>query len=485
MIKTNSHLPIPEKDYLTIEQRKIADWYRTAFQQSSMSLWLVNISRLPSKLEKYQKLNLTDYNGYFSNHIFELLQLAKQLTVLDVNIPTLELYGIADKQTFLAQIKNKHGADQVEILKELVVTLLEQRHYFETEATACHQNGHQFKVVVKAIIPNDVSDDNTVLISVNSLEQRQEVANLLFPEKEIYQAFLDNAPVCIHEIDRNGNLTSMNNAGLKMLQVEQVSLIKGCSYLSLVADEDKPRIHYLMQRAFEGYSSEFEFQLVCHSGVRVFSSCFIPIEKGKDNINKIIGITQDITERKNSEEELYHQANFDLLTDLPNHNYFIDSVNQALIKAKRHHHGLAILFIDLDNFKPINDTYGHAMGDTLLQEVSANIKNSLRKEDLTCRFGGDEFIILLPSLPKRNNAAVVARKLLACVQKPIRLATQQLSISASIGISTFPEDGDSYETLMPHADMAMYKVKNFGGNNYQFHQIEKTIFKMNNPLSSG
>ncbi|WDE12938.1 GGDEF domain-containing protein [Thalassomonas haliotis] len=478
MIKAGSHLPIPEKDYLTIEQRKIADWYRTAFQQSNISLWLVDLGTLPGKLEKYTRLDIRDYNHYFAKHTFELLALARQLKVLDVNVPTLALYGDKDKSTFLKQVANKHNKDQLEVLKKLALALLEQRHYFETEATARHRDGHQFKVVIKAIIPESVTDHSRIIISATSLAQRQKVPQLLFPEQDIYQTFLNNAPVCIHEIDKDGCLTAMNNSGLKMLHLNNVSQILGCRYLSLVADDDKPRIEYLMLRAFKGYSSEFEFQLRCNGNLRIFSSCFIPIEKNQHKIRHIIGITQDITERKHSEEELYHQANYDLLTKLPNRSHFTDSVRHALIQARRRHHGLALLFIDLDNFKPINDTYGHAMGDTLLQQVSAAIQNSLRKEDLTCRFGGDEFIILLPSISKRNNAAVVAEKVLRCIKQPINLSNHQLSISASIGISTFPEDGDSYETLMPHADMAMYKVKNFGGNNYQFHQIEKTNFKM-------
>ncbi|WDE00164.1 GGDEF domain-containing protein [Thalassomonas actiniarum] len=478
MIKAGSHLPIPEKDYLTIEQRKIADWYRTAFQQSNISLWLVDLGTLPGKLEKYSTRDIRDYNHYFANHIFELLTLARQLKVIDVNMPTLALYGDKDKGTFLKKITNKHNKDQLEVLKKLVVALLEQRHYFETEATASHRNGHQFKVVMKAIIPENVTDHTRMIISVTSLAHRKKVSQVLFSEQDIYQTFLDNAPVCIHEIDRDGRLTAMNDTGLKMLRLNDVSQILGCRYLSLVTDDDKPRIEYLMLRAFNGYSSEFEFQLRCNGELRVFSSCFIPVEENKDTVHHIIGITQDITERKHSEEELYHQANYDLLTNLPNRSHFTDSVRHALTQARRRRHGLALLFIDLDNFKPINDTYGHAMGDTLLQQVSATIQNTLRKEDLTCRFGGDEFIILLPSIAKRNNAAVVAEKVLRCIQQPINLSNQQLSISASIGISTFPEDGDSYETLMPHADMAMYKVKNFGGNSYQFHQVEKTNFKM-------
>lgn len=478
MIKAGSHLPIPEKDYLTIEQRKIADWYRSAFQQSNISLWLIDLATLPGKLEKYTHLDIRDYNHYFASHVLELLALTRQLKVVDVNMPTLALYGDNDKSAFLKQITNKHDKDQLEVLKQLVVALLEQRQYFESEATASHSDGHLFKVAIKAIIPERVTDHTPMLLSITSLEQRKKVPQLLFPEQDIYQTFLNNAPVCILEIGQDGCLTAMNEAGLKMLHLSEVSQILGCRYLSLVADDDKPRIEHLMLRAFQGYSCEFEFQLRCNGNLRIFSSCFIPIEENKNRVSRIIGITQDITERKHSEEELYHQANYDLLTNLPNRSHFTDSVRHALTQARRRHHGLALLFIDLDNFKPINDTYGHAMGDTLLQQISAAIQNSLRKEDLTCRFGGDEFIILLPSITKRNNAAVVAEKILSCIKQPINLANHQLSISASIGISTFPEDGDSYETLMPHADMAMYKVKNYGGNSYQFHQIEKTNFKM-------
>lgn len=181
----------------------------------------------------------------------------------------------------------------------------------------------------------------------------------------------------------------------------------------------------------------------------------------------IEGTLVDITDRKNAEQQISYQAYHDALTDLPNRNLFGDRLNQALAHAVRHGEGLAVLFLDLDHFKIINDTLGHSVGDWLLKEVSERLRKSVREVDTVARLGGDEFILLLPGIKNSEDAARVAEKILEVIDQPLHYNENELYITTSIGISLCPGDGMDSETLVRSADNAMYRAKELGRNNYQ------------------
>jgi diguanylate cyclase (GGDEF)-like protein len=177
----------------------------------------------------------------------------------------------------------------------------------------------------------------------------------------------------------------------------------------------------------------------------------------------IIGTIVDITERKMIEERLKRLALYDELTGLPNRSLFFDRLHQLLALAKRHQYSVAILFIDLDRFKAVNDTLGHEMGDLLLKEVSRRLTSCTRSADTVARVGGDEFAGICGKIEAPDDALVVARKINDALSKPFLLRDHECSIGASIGISLYPEDGSDQETLIKKADGAMYRVKE-GGN---------------------
>ena len=183
-----------------------------------------------------------------------------------------------------------------------------------------------------------------------------------------------------------------------------------------------------------------------------------------------IGIFTDISERKAADERVRFLAQHDALTQLPNRALFLDRLEHAIAGAVRHGTRVALLFLDLDRFKNINDSLGHQVGDRLLQAVARRLKSSLREVDTVARLGGDEFLILLPDLRSAQAAATVADKLLAVMARPFRVEEQELTVSPSIGISLYPHDGRDVPTLLKNADAAMYHAKNRGRNNYQFYR---------------
>lgn len=168
-------------------------------------------------------------------------------------------------------------------------------------------------------------------------------------------------------------------------------------------------------------------------------------------------------------KDVEHLAYHDALTGLPNRPLFCQLLNHGVGQAQRYNHRLALLFIDLDHFKNVNDARGHDAGDQLLQEVAKRLKSCLRSSDTVARLGGDEFVVLLQELDKGEYEAAVARKILAAIARPIILGGEAFSISASIGISLYPQDGGDEKTLAKNADSAMYRAKNLSKNNYQYY----------------
>ncbi len=181
-----------------------------------------------------------------------------------------------------------------------------------------------------------------------------------------------------------------------------------------------------------------------------------------------IGIFSDITERKKTEESIRYLAQHDALTGLPNRLLLTDRLSQALMAANRNGTSFAVMFIDLDRFKNINDSLGHKAGDLLLQEVGKRLTSSMRTTDTVSRQGGDEFVILAPAIEDAESVAYLASKLIEILSRPYRIDNHDLTVTPSIGITLYPQDGGDVETLLKNADAAMYSAKNSGRNNFRF-----------------
>ena len=192
------------------------------------------------------------------------------------------------------------------------------------------------------------------------------------------------------------------------------------------------------------------------------------ITNEKGEISHYLSLSNDISEKKRDEERLSFLANYDALTSLPNRNLFNLHLNDALSQAQRYRRSLALLFIDLDHFKPVNDALGHDAGDSLLIEVANRLRSHLRQSDTVARFGGDEFLILIPQYPEISGVVRVTKKLLTELERPFMVCDKECSISASIGISLHPEDGSDAATLLKKADSAMYRAKEKGKNTVEF-----------------
>lgn len=300
---------------------------------------------------------------------------------------------------------------------------------------------------------------------------RTDITSRIRMEKELQQAL---------ENDFQHTIKQLDNLIFKIRRDEQdrfrIAFSEGklAERLSLTTDKllDK-ELHELLlpdtARFVEGYVREaytgrhvhFELRFQ-EMDVLVYLS---PILKG-DRVEEVVGTTTDISERKKAEERIKYMAYHDLLTSLPNRYQYVDKLEKAIQHAEEHHEHLAVMFLDLDGFKTINDTLGHAVGDELLKAVGQRLVRTLRKQDVAARFGGDEFALLLPGMDTKE-ALDCASMILSELGRKFVLGELEIYVSPSIGISIFPQDGQTSDTLIKHADAAMYHAKTQGKNNFQ------------------
>jgi len=287
-------------------------------------------------------------------------------------------------------------------------------------------------------------------------EQRYQRLNQLAPDA----IFLLDPDLCVREV----------NAAAAGLLGEMPELLQGRDLAEFVVG-DMQQLQRLAAGLEEG-SQHFEASILRSDGKRI--PVQIHANRPMPDEPLIQAFFRDISVIQQSREELQHLAHHDPLTLLPNRLLFHDRLSHALELARREGGQLAVLFVDLDRFKIVNDTLGHPVGDKLLQAVALRIKSRLREEDTLARLGGDEFILLLEKLGDAQEAALVAQKLVDAFVQPFAVDEHEMFLSCSIGISLFPMDGQNSATLVRNADMAMYRAKEQGRNSFQFYTQELT-----------
>lgn len=295
---------------------------------------------------------------------------------------------------------------------------------------------------------------------------REENAAAIRNEERLFD-FLNRASDLIFHFSPEGKVLYANRAWKKALGFEEE--IGDINLLDIVHDDSRAKCLLHVRKAVEGDSlNALEGRFVARDG-RLIDVEGNLTRSVHNHETSLWSVCRDITSRKFAEQRLFHIAHHDALTGLPNRLYFLDQLRQARLVAKRFNHQIAILFLDLDRFKIINDTLGHGVGDLLLQEVAARIRTSVREIDTVARLGGDEFTVMLTNIKDDGDIEKVARKILQAIGKPVVIEGNELFITTSIGASVYPRHGDDPATLVKHADIAMYQAKQNGRNNWVYY----------------
>jgi diguanylate cyclase (GGDEF)-like protein/PAS domain S-box-containing protein len=286
--------------------------------------------------------------------------------------------------------------------------------------------------------------------------------------EERFRALVENSGEGIAIVDSEGTFVYVSPATERLLGFTDAELL-GTNFAALVHDDDLgyARGRFRELRATDGHEVRGELRLRNErGGYRWIEGTYRNLLLDP-SVRGIVINYRDVTERKIAEQQLERLAYRDTLTDLPNRFLFQDRVQHALEQARRRGRGMAVMYVDLDRFKVVNDTLGHATGDRLLQVVATRLRDVLRVDDTIARLGGDEFAILLPDVDRGEDAGNIGRKLLASLREPVRVDGHDLHATASIGIALYPTDGEDLGALLKNADAALYRAKELGRNGVQ------------------
>jgi diguanylate cyclase (GGDEF)-like protein/PAS domain S-box-containing protein len=322
------------------------------------------------------------------------------------------------------------------------------------------------KNVVEAIIVNyrDITERK------QAESQREAALEALRQSEEKYRSILETIQEGYFEVDFSGNFTFFNDSLCRALGYSKEELM-GMNNRQYTDKEHSKKLFQAFNKVYNtGEPTEgFDWQIIRKDGTKRYVEASVSLQK--DSSGKptgFRGIVHDVTERKQIEQQLNHMATHDVLTGLPNRMLFIDRLEVALAQSKRNRHKLAVMMLDLDYFKDINDTLGHMVGDQLLKEVGHRLAGLVRQSDTVARLGGDEFIILLSDLERMEDSVGIAEIVLKAFGQPFVCGNHKLTSSTSIGIALYPDDGNDIDSLLKKSDVAMYSVKTQGRNNYKF-----------------
>ncbi|MEW5745315.1 MAG: EAL domain-containing protein [Nitrospirota bacterium] len=325
--------------------------------------------------------------------------------------------------------------------------------------------------------------ERTAELRITNARLQQEVYERRLIEKDLrrseedFRRMFDQSPIGVSVVAMDYRILRTNRelcriSGYSCEEMTSLTLDR------IIHPDDLPATieHFQRLAADELDHFQLDRRLIRKRGSTIWVRLSVRIIRDTDGVpSYFLPMMEDITDRKRMEEMIRHQAYHDLLTGLPNRTLFMDHLNLALHQAQRNRQRLAVMFLDLDRFKNINDSMGHNAGDRLLKKVASRLRTCVRESDTVARIGGDEFTILLPSIGQSDDASVTARKIIASLKEPYMIDHHALYVTPSIGISMYPDDGEYADTLLKNADIAMYHAKEQGRDNHQFYNPQMNI----------
>ena len=335
------------------------------------------------------------------------------------------------------------------------------------ESVARRAGGEEFPVEVM-IDPVGAGDELFYSAFIRDISERKRTQVELEQREQRFRALVEKSWSGVALLDSDLAFSYAGSSTQRLLGYDERELMN-TSFLGYVHPRDRQaaREAFAELAATPNHETDAELRFLHKNGTWIWLEAFGQNLLHDRSVRAIVVNYRDITQRKATEKQLEYQAYYDALTGLPNRLLFRDRVVNAIAQAKRHRRGIAVMYLDLDHFKLVNDGLGHSVGDALLSEVAARLQGSIRASDTISRLGGDEFTILLNDTSSTEAIFGVAAKILSSLSRPFRVNGHELFVTASIGVSLYPNDGEDVETLLKCADSAMYRAKELGRNQAQ------------------
>lgn len=439
--------------------------YRSLFESSEVAIWNMGFIRVYEKLEELREKGVTDLRKAIKQDNKLLSELVYGTTVIQVNDALLRLFSASSKEEFLRYREKLLTPEIVKAFVDSYCAIWERKKHFRTEVRVHLMTGEEKVIYCYMPVPEHRDDYHSIpvsLLDITDLKQAEARVNTL-------SQAVEQSPVSVLITDPQGGIEYVNSTFEKVTGYT-ASEVKGQNPNILKAsDASSDDYKDLWRTITSGGSWKGEFQNKKKNGDLFWESAHIaPVVDEDGAIRHYLAVKEDITHQKEQEQRILYQAHYDSLTDLPNRFLSLDRLSQLIKEAERNDHKVAVIFLDLDDFKKVNDTIGHDAGDNLLMQAAQRLKEAVREGDTIGRLGGDEFIMLLGGLDDVKDAQPAAENLLDKFRNPFKLDGRELILGASIGISIYPDDGSTTIELLRCADTAMYCSKGQGRNTYNY-----------------
>jgi diguanylate cyclase (GGDEF)-like protein/PAS domain S-box-containing protein len=377
------------------------------------------------------------------------------------------IYGYSADEMLGKPLSDLTSAEQAEKDQAVFDDIKAGNRAFNYRTVHLHKDGRPVHLSFNAVVEHSPSGDVLGAIgTATDVSDLVRYAAELERSEERYRLLFENATEPIG-VAQDGKIVFFNKAVIEATGYSSEE-IADLPFVDLIHPDDRAMVvdRHLRRLKGEIFPNTYVLRIVRKSGeMRHMNLSGVSIVW--DGRPATLNFFSDITARVNAETELEFQAYHDPLTGLPNRTLFADRLNLALARARRHQEPIAVLYADLDHLKRVNDTLGHTIGDLLLKQVALRFRSTVREEDTVARFGGDEFVVLLSRVKDGSVAARVAEKLIARMNEPMEVGGHTLRVTTSVGVSSWPTDGDDAETLLKNADNALYQSKEQGRNTYR------------------
>ncbi len=327
----------------------------------------------------------------------------------------------------------------------------------------------------REVLSTELTSERERLQRANEALVEEHVERLKAQQSELMASqklrmHFESTPLAVVEWDRHHRVTAWNPAAEAIFGYPGYEVLGKSLADVLAAPPERPNVEAMCRELLEsGEGNKTTLVNMARNGRTIHCEWYnTPLVDSAGRMTGFASLVQDITERLNTERTIHYMAHHDALTGLPNRRLMQDRLNQAIMAARRKQRHVAVLFLDLDRFKVVNDTLGHDTGDFILKDVARRLVSCVREVDTVSREGGDEFVVILPDLERPENARVVADKILEELARPVEIGGQEIHVTPSIGISHYPNDATDVHQLLKHADNAMYQAKDAGRNTIRF-----------------
>ncbi|TWX65244.1 EAL domain-containing protein [Colwellia demingiae] len=444
--------------------------FEAIFNNTEVSIWSEDFSTVVIALEKLRQEGVEDLKTHLYENIDLAWDLAAMVKVNSVNNATLKLFGATSQAEFISNIDKTFGADAIDVFINEMCAIWSNQETFLSEANFQSLDGKEIQALVSFQTPSSTNNFRNVAVSIVDISDHKRLEKKLKLSSRVFSDTHEG--IIITDADKI--IVDVNPAFSDITGYSREEVI-GKTPNILSSGKQQPQFYTIMWKQITelGYWQGEIWNRRKNGEIYAELLTTSTLKDSDGQIVNYLGMFSDITHSKRQQESMQRMAHYDPLTGLPNRTLLHDRFNQAIAHSKRSSTLLAVCFLDLDDFKPVNDIYGHDAGDKLLIEVAHRLQLALRSEDTVSRLGGDEFSMLLGDIKSTSQCYEMLERIIHSVSATYFIDENSIDISASIGVSLSPTDGVELDSLLRHADQAMYQAKQQGKKNYQLFDLEQ------------